>query len=119
MTNDTTYSNEVPHPIIPGVEIELAGTVYVVPPISLGALQRFQKRLKTFGGGAGEDDYLLVSDCTLAALKRNYPDITMEHLTEQLLDISNMNDVMMAVMDAAGIKRKEQEAERLAARTST
>jgi hypothetical protein len=104
--------------MIPGVELKLGGKTYTIPPISLGALERLQARLKEYKKGGSGDDFSLVTDCLWSALKRNYPAIERDHVSENLIDISNMNDVMSAVMDVSGIKRKAQEAENLSASQS-
>ena len=51
--------------------------------------------------------------CKLAglSLKRNYPDMTDDHIKNDLLDVSNMLDVFNAVLDIGGLVRKAQEQE--------
>jgi len=91
--------------MLPGIEVILGGTNYLVPPLSLGNLEIFQHRLKTFEGGLDPASVSTVIDVTLAAINRNYPDMTRERLGE-IMDVSDMADVMLAVMDVAGVRRK-------------
>lgn len=97
-------------PKVKGVQVEFAdGTVLTVPPLNLAAVEMLQERLVKFTGGMDKESIGLVVDATLAALQRNYPDMTREHLVNSLLDLGNMQEVMEAVMDVSGLKRKEQE----------
>ena len=100
--------------LIPGVEFDFGGgRVYTVPPLSLGALQLMQDRLAQLATLSSLDPVAVKTmiDTTLIALKRNYPDITAEEVGE-LLDVSNIGAVYECLLDAAGVKRKAQEAAR-------
>lgn len=95
---------------IKGVTVELNGTHYVIPPITLGALEQLQERIGAFDGNVQDTKQIsTVIDCAHAAMKRNYPDMTRKEVAD-LIDIGNMNEVFAAVMDVSGLKRKEQEA---------
>ena len=94
-----------------GVSIEFAdGQVLVVPPLTLGNVEILQDRLNAFHGGLDKDSISLVIEATAMTLQRNYPDITIDQVKNELLDLSNMTDVMVAVMDVSGLARKAQEA---------
>jgi len=97
-------------PKVKGVQVEFAdGTVLTVPPLNLAAVELLQERLVKFTGGMDKESIALVVDAALMALRRNYPDMTRLRLAEELIDLGNMQDVMEAVMDVSGLKRKEQE----------
>lgn len=104
---------------VKGIPITLAGVPYVVPPLSLGALEQLQERLSGFDASAidrGQIDTRQMSviiDAAHAALKRNYPALERAALAE-LIGLENMLEVFEAVMDVSGLKRKAQEAEQLA-----
>jgi hypothetical protein len=100
--------------MIPGIEIELGGRKLMVPPINLASLEFLHERLSAFKGGVSIEAVNTVLDATHAALKRNYPDIERSFLAEHL-DVANMHEVMQAVMDVAGLRRKEFEAGKLKA----
>lgn len=88
--------------MIKGIDTDIGGTVYTVPPLSLGAVERFQDRL---AAPTGSD----IIDITLAALKRNYPDLTRDELAEQI-DVENVQRVIEAVMQISNLVPKAGEA---------
>ncbi|WP_374335588.1 hypothetical protein [Leeia sp.] len=93
---------------VKGVSLNLNGTTLVVPPLTLGALQQLQDRLAAFTGGLDSASIATVIDVALAALRRNYPELNREALAD-MIDVANMVDVMQAVMDVSGMRRKAQE----------
>lgn len=93
----------------PGITLTLGGTKYVVPPLTLGALQQLQPRLAAFQGGVDASSIDTVLDVALAALRRNYPEITREEIAEAI-DVANMADVFAAVMGISGLTRRSAEA---------
>jgi len=100
--------------MIPGVEYDFGGgRVYTIAPLSLGALETLQDRLDQLHTLSSIDPVAVktVVDATHMALRRNYPDITREEVAE-LLDVSNIGDVLQCLLDAAGVRRKAQVAER-------
>lgn len=91
-----------------GIEVEFSnGEKLIVPPLNLGALETFQDRLMSFKGGLDTESITLVLDITTIALQRNYPDITRDMVANELVDLSNMDEVMLAIMDVSGMRRKE------------
>lgn len=96
-----------------GIEYDFGGGVtLLVPPLSLGALETLQGGLAALKSAASATDPAAVRtvvDAAHAALRRNYPDITREDVGE-LIDLSNMLDVIAMVMDVSGVRRKEVEA---------
>ena len=88
--------------MIKGIDTDIGGTVYTVPPLSLGAVERFQDRL---AAPTGSD----IIDITLAALKRNYPDLTRDELAEQI-DVENVQRVIEAVMQISNLVPEAGEA---------
>jgi hypothetical protein len=87
----------------------MGGEDFIVPPLSLGSIEFYQDRLDIFIGGMSKESIALMVDVALAALIRNYPDMTRERLLT-IMDVANMNDVFGAVMDVSGLRRKEAEA---------
>lgn len=97
--------------MIPGVELDFGGgRVYLVPPLSLGALEVLQERLIALPTLSATDLVAVrtVIEATHVALRRNYPEITREEVAE-MVDVSNMGDVYECLMDVAGVKRKSQQ----------
>jgi hypothetical protein len=98
--------------LIKGIELELSGRTFVVPPLALGDLEVLQDKLKNYKSDLSNESICTVLDVAHAALKRNYPEITRDELGS-LIDIGNMPVVMMVAMDVAGLRRKEVEAQGL------
>jgi hypothetical protein len=97
--------------MIAGIKVVLGGVERVVPPLNLGALIELKDRLAAFRPGevdTGSVDTLL--ECLYRALRRNYPEITKEEIAEHV-DLGNMVELMQAVMDVSGLRRKKAEAE--------
>lgn len=94
---------------IKGIPLPLGGKTYIVPPLNLGALERLQERLTSFTGGIDQESVSTVLDAAHSALLRNYPDLTRDQVAE-VVDVANMAEVMEAVMDVSGLKRKAIEA---------
>lgn len=100
---------------VKGIPVELGGNTYVLPPLSLGALEQMKTKLKNFTGDIQDVDQIsTVIDAAHAALKRNYPEVTREFVAEHV-GLENFTDVFMAVMDVSGVARKAREAGEAAA----
>lgn len=97
-----------------GITLTLGDRDYVVPPLNFRTLQALQARLEKFTGGVDAESLDLVVDSLHGAIQRNYPETTREECID-LLDLDNMEDVMQAVMDVSGLKRKALEREALEA----
>lgn len=100
---------------VKGVTIEFANGPMVVPPLSLASVELLQDRLTNYSGTL--KDVTLVIDSLHAALKRNYPDIAREEVAD-MVDVSNMKDVMMAVMNVAGLVKQGGESGEVAGGTN-
>jgi hypothetical protein len=101
-------------PMIPGVEYDFGGgRVYMLAPLSLGALEVLQERLTALPTLEAMDPVAIrtMTDATHMALLRNYPEITRAEVGE-LVDVSIIGDVYECLLDAAGVRRKAQAAER-------
>lgn len=98
--------------MIKGIELEISGQTFVVPPLALGDMEFFQEKLMAYKGDLSPESISTVIDLSHAALKRNYPELTRDDL-KKLIDVGNMPMVMVAVMDVAGMRRKEVEAQGL------
>ncbi len=94
--------------MIPGIDFNFGGgRVYTIPPLTLGALEGLQQRFAALQQGAPTDpaNVATVLDATHLALRRNYPDLTRDQVAE-LVDLGNMSEVLIAVLDVAGLHRK-------------
>lgn len=90
---------------VKGVPFQFGEQTYIIPPLSLGALEQLQEKIKQVNGNGDASDFNQVStiiDCAHAAMKRNYPEMTREDVAD-LVDLSNMQDVFQAVMNVSGM----------------
>ncbi len=95
--------------LIPGSVISMGGRDWTVPPLTLGQLRRLMpkvRELTTVGAGMGEEQVGALVEIIVAAMSRNYPDLTAEIL-EDLLDLGNANTVLLAVLTGSGLKQGE------------
>lgn len=95
---------------VKGISMDLGGTAYIVPPLSLGALEQLLPRINEFKTNPNNiQDISVVVDAAHSALKRNYPDLVRETVADAI-GLENMMEVFEAIMDISGMKRKEAEA---------
>lgn len=97
---------------VPGMWTDFGGgREYLLPPLSLGALELMQKDLAELPTLSAIEPRAIATmiDATHAALRRNYPEISRQQVGE-LVDVANMGDVYERLMDVAGIKRRAEAA---------
>ncbi|MFZ2988074.1 hypothetical protein [Ideonella sp.] len=95
-------------PKVKGIAGVLPGLV--IPPLSLGALEQLQERLRAFDGDALKPENIaLVIDAAQAALRRNYPDMTRDQVAD-LVGLENLVEVYQACMDVGGTWRNARTA---------
>lgn len=95
--------------MIEGVKISMAGMEYMVPPLSFKQLKVLAQDIEGLGESAssgslsaGQMD--MAVRVIHAALLRNYPGMTIEQV-EEMVDLGNFQDVVQAVLGAAGFKK--------------
>lgn len=95
--------------MIDGKAINLGGTEYIVPPLSLGHVRRLQKdieRINQLDARSLDDDAVdTMLKIILTGVSRNYPEMTKEQL-EDLIDLGNMREVTQAVLGVSGLKKE-------------
>lgn len=92
----------------PGVRVNLGGKEYVIPPLTLSALEQLEDRLETFQGNLRDKDQRETMLAVLhACLSRNYAGITIDYLRD-VVDVGNAMDAFGACMDVSGLRRKAQ-----------
>lgn len=91
-------------PKFKGVPVELGGQSFIVPPLSLGALETLGPSLAKFS--AGQDQVKTSIDIVHAALVRNYPQITRAEVAD-LVDMQTVGAVVDAVMGVSGVAKDE------------
>jgi hypothetical protein len=88
-----------------GVSFSFGDKTLVIPPLNLRALEQMQEKIAGFTGQVNAEQVGIVADVTLAALQRNYPEMTRDEVAD-IIDLGNMMDVMNAVMGVSGLAEK-------------
>lgn len=99
--------------LIKGVQLELGGETFECAPLALGDLELMQERLEAFqssGSSIDRESIRTVIDAVLAALRRNYPDMTRERVGA-IVDVGNMHSAMLAVMGVSGMQERGEPGE--------
>jgi hypothetical protein len=93
--------------MIPGVKINLGGDEYIVPPLNFRQLEKHSKLLdelpEVLATGEVKRQWQIILTLALAALSRNYPELTLEKLKD-IIDLGNLGPLTEAVMGQAGFK---------------
>ncbi len=95
--------------LIDGVVVRMGGRDWTVPPLSFKQLRGLQPQLELLAklaGTASPRDIGVISDIVLAALSRNYPEITLDEV-EAVLDLGNAGRVITAILTGSGLSRGE------------
>jgi hypothetical protein len=99
-------TSAAPAPRFAGQDVNLGGTNFVVPPLALGALKTLLPKIQKLSIGAdGVPDLSQVEDLLevcLAALRRNYPELTLVELVD-IVDLVNFQPLVKAVMGQSGL----------------
>jgi hypothetical protein len=93
--------------MIDGVQIRMGGREFLVPPLNLKTIRRLEPKLANLSTVNPSDPSNLddVVEIVHAALSRNYPDLGRDEI-EDLLDMGNLNEVIVAIMGISGLKKK-------------
>lgn len=78
---------------------EIAGQTWIFAPAPLGTLERFQEQLSS-----NDVPVSVIVDMAHICLKRNYPEITREYVSDELLDMGNMEEVLSLVTKTSGLE---------------
>jgi len=92
-----------------GVWVTMGAEEYRIPPLGFGALKELQSRMSSIQGMTGlpnEEQMSVVAEIVVLAMKRNYPDITLEEVLDKL-DLGNFRAVFDAVLASSGYRRAE------------
>lgn len=92
---------------VPGAELTLGGEKFVLAPLAAGPLKQILPRLQGFGESDDPSAALdLAVDVAFHSLKRNYPDITRDRVENELVDLTNMLEIINAGAGISGLKPK-------------
>lgn len=89
-------------PKFDGVTVKVGGVEYVIPPLNLRQIRRFQADLETMGEKNTLEILDIASKILHSALSRNYPEMTPEQC-EEMLDVQNVGIIMQAITGQSGL----------------
>lgn len=85
-----------------GTTIKMGDDEYVIPPLSFRQYKEFAKLIYSVRDNSTEDEAMdAMVEIIHACMKRNYPDLTRDHL-EEILDLVTMPLAFKAVMGVHG-----------------
>lgn len=99
--------------MIEGVTLMLGGEGRVIPPLNFRALRKLQPELELLGrqpmgqGGFTDEQMNALCKVILAAVARNYPDVTLDQV-EDWIDLANAPAVIQAVMAQSGLQQEKK-----------
>lgn len=92
--------------MIKGTTITLGEKDYCCPAMCLDDVQTYLPKIKLLqASDMSPEHFQTIKEVVLAALKRNYPDITLEEISKGL-DLDNYREVLDAVMARSGLVKK-------------
>lgn len=89
--------------LIKGVTVEMGGEAWVIPPLTLGQVEDLQDDIAKLSGGNPREQFAIMATVVHAAMVRNYPELTLECVRNELLDLANVFEVTDAVMGSSGL----------------
>lgn len=90
--------------LIEGNKLIISGREFVIPPLTLRSLKRLQPQLaslRVMSDMPTPEQIDAMSEVVLAAINRNYPEVTLEDLLD-LIDLGNMSAVFQSVLSVSG-----------------
>lgn len=93
-----------------GVNIQLGKKNYIIPALSIKSIRRLRNDIDKIAGKniTSDESIDAVLNIIHEAIKRNYPDITKEHL-EDVVDLGNMNLIIEIVLNQSGLTKTRVE----------
>jgi hypothetical protein len=100
--------------MIPGVEVTIGEKKYTMPPLSLGQLRngvmlKLKEHDEAIEQSKGYEASVLKGEIVLEALKRNYPELTLDSVE---FDFGNINELWLVALGLSGFKPGETPATR-------
>jgi hypothetical protein len=91
--------------LIKGVTINLGGEELILPPLNLEGLEECAEYLdKLFTAASTKDQVFCIGPLLHASLRRNYPDITLEHI-KQVVELKDIAPLTQAFAEANGYRQ--------------
>lgn len=83
-----------------GQPFKVGPRTYIIPALSFGAAKRMRADIRKIGAGElpPEEAQDLVAKVVFAALVRNYPNLTLEQVEDEIVDYENWGRLFDVVM---------------------
>lgn len=99
--------------MLDGVSVKMMGEEFTIPPLNFAQIKKLQPVIAQFtavktGTVFSIEQIEGISKVVHAAMSRNYPQITLEEV-EEMIDLTNAETVINAVMNNSGFVRPEGE----------
>jgi hypothetical protein len=105
-----------------GVEIEMNGETYILPPLSFSQLRKFEAEVRAYQSKTLDElktftmfDVLKLTPMVHAALSRNYPDITLTQMEDyfgvESLGNGKFQRMVLALFGVSGVPVGEKQGE--------
>lgn len=91
--------------LIDGVTLKVGRREFIVPPLNLKGVKRAQQLIPLLQDVTSTEGVDAAIEVVWLALKRNYPDVTLEQLEEDV-DLGNLLALTNAVLSVAGFTPK-------------
>lgn len=93
--------------MIDGEKIDIAGQEYVIPPLNFTGLEKYlELNERLTQAPAMKEQLTIMAEMLVIALKRNYPDLTVEQ-AKDMLDLQNWPDICAAIANTSGLKKNQ------------
>ena len=102
---DKKYAPTSKQDLIPGVEVNIGGLIYTVPPLNFRQLEAHGDTIIQIASEAGASSFDRIKrmvPVVFAALSRNYPELTVDGVKD-IIDMENYSRVFEAVTGVSGI----------------
>lgn len=98
--------SEVNIKLIKGVEVEMGGTKWIIPPLTLGQIEDLSEEIGALSSSNVSEQFKSMRKIIHMAMSRNYPELSEDTLKKELLDMGNIFEVVTAVMGNSGMVKK-------------
>lgn len=87
-----------------GTSYTVGGVTYIIPALSFGALKKLRDKINRMIAGEATEDEAQDTTCAIvhAALVRNYPEMTLEFVSDEIVDFRNYRELTQLTLQAAG-----------------
>jgi hypothetical protein len=90
-------------PKFDGVTVKVGGVEYIIPPLNLKQIKKFQPELESIAKKTVVELLDFTSQILYSTLSRNYPEITQDQCDE-MVDVKNVGTWMQAITAQSGLQ---------------